>query len=192
MVDAFAIKTVTVTINSQDFTGTASTATGTNDPIVIEIPYALKGKTATFKSGTTVNGTGAVTFSGWPGTAPAVPTESDVTLTATDSAGTPNTASAKVSISLLGAIESVENVNIAGWYAYKKVKLYVEYVTGGTGYDLRAALGKYISVREVIGIQGGAAVAYEFNPATGKIKLFSAANTELASGDKDITFLILE
>ena len=196
MVDAFAIKTVTVTINGQDFTGTATAATGSGDAIVIEVPYALKGKTATFKAGTAVNTPDGYTvaYSGWPGTAPAIPTASNITVTATASKqGQSNvTATASVSISMMGAVAGIESVPLAGWFAYKKVKVALEYVTSQNGVDLRAALGKYLSVREVIGIQGGDATAFEFDQKTGKLKLYASAGSELSTKDIEISLLILE
>lgn len=88
------------------------------------------------------------------------------------------------------AIEKIGALTYPGWSNFREIKLTEAEITDGA-VDLVKALGKYITVKEVLGIQGDKYVAFEFDPATQKLKLFTATNTPVTSGTADVVILAL-
>ena len=147
---AISVSKLTITVNGVDYTGTVSTGA-----VSIAVPYADKGAAVTVKS-VVASGSAASAPTYTPSVASAVTAPaSGVTVTVTDNA-TPTAATATVTLTVTLAEGEGEPgmVTYPGWFKFRKLPMNVKYVTDGITLD---------GVKEVLGVQSGKVVAFEFD-----------------------------
>ena len=177
------ITAFTITVGSTTCTGTiGSTASSGKYPIAVEVPYgtdvsALK-PTITVSAGATVSPTS--------GTAKNFASAVDYTVTAED---TTTTKVYTVTVTVdEESLMSVENINMAGWFKVKVVKLKdFDYSAGGFVPPYKAVA--------VLAVNGPGLTGYVYTDTSGtapvqKIKLYSGANEASGELTADVYILI--
>ena len=85
--------------------------------------------------------------------------------------------------------KNVSHSTYVGWSAFRKAQLSDAEISDGA-VDLTDAFGKNTTVSEVLAVQGGSYAAFDFDPKTQKLALYTATNTP-ASGTATVTILVL-
>lgn len=174
---AFAVTKLTITVDGVDYTGDVST-----NAVSIAVPYAAKGAAVTVKSATCTDATGAITCT--PASAITVPTGSAVNVVVKDSAGTPNSATVALTVTMAVGAGVPGMLTYPGWFKFRRLPLNVKYATDGIVLD---------GVKEVLAVQSDKVVAFQFDEASQKLKLFTATNTQVSNNTVlEIVVLVLE
>ncbi len=174
---AFAVTKLTITVEGVDYTGDVST-----NAVSIAVPYAAKGAAVTVKSATCTDATGAITCT--PASAITVPSGSAVNVVVKDSAGTPNTATVALTVTMAEGAGVPGMLTYPGWFKFRRLSLNIKYVTNGVALD---------GIKEVLAVQSDKVVAYQFDEASQTLKLFTATNTQVSNNTVlEIVLLILE
>ena len=174
---AFKVDKLTITVDGVDYTGDVST-----NAVSIAVPYAAKGAAVTVKSATCTDATGAITCT--PASAITVPSGSAVNVVVKDSAGTPNTATVALTVTMAEGAGVPGMLTYPGWFKFRRLSLNVKYVNNGITLD---------GVKEVLAVQSDKVVAFQFDEASQKLKLFTATNTPVSNNTVlEIVVLVLE
>lgn len=175
---AFAVTKLTITVDGVDYTGDVST-----NAVSIAVPYAAKGAAVTVKSATCTDATGAITCT--PASAITVPSGSPVNVVVKDSATTPNTATVALTVTMAEGAGVPGMLTYPGWFKFRRLPLNVKYVTNGITLD---------GVKEVLAVQSDKVVAFQFDEASQKLKLFTATNATQVGNNTvlEIVVLVLE
>ena len=184
---AFTMKSVSFKLGTDNVTTyTAEIVKQADDSYLASaiVPLATKGKTVKADSLTCTAVTGAAgetpyTYSSY--TSLAVPNSATITVTDSTS-GTAQTFSFTLDLNYPASAVAENTINKAGWFNFRRVEMTTTYKTDG----ITIPGG---TVAEVLGIQCAGAMGYEFKG--GKLKLYSAANTEYTNGaDVDLAVLV--
>ena len=165
------------------------TATVTNSAASVELPYASLGQAVTI---TNVVASGSAEATPvYTGSVPANTkvAAGNVTVTVADNASTPVTADVTLTITIdEESIMTVENINMAGWFKVKVIKLKdFDYESGGFESPFKA--------KAVLAVNGPGMTGYVYVDSSGtapvqKIKLFSGANETSGELTADVYVLI--
>ena len=165
------------------------TATVTNSAASVELPYASLGQAVTI---TNVVASGSAEATPvYTGSVPANTkvAAGNVTVTVADNASTPVTTTVTLTITIdEESIMTVENINMAGWFKVKVVKLKdFDYESGGFASPFKA--------KAVLAVNGPGMTGYVYIDSSGtapvqKIKLFSGANEASGELTADVYVLI--
>lgn len=177
---AITVSKVTITVNGVDYTGTVSTGA-----VSIAVPYADKGAAVTVKS-VVASGSAASEPTYTPSVASAITAPaSDVTVTVTDNASTPVTATVTLAVTLEEGIGEPGMLTYPGWFKFRRLPMNIKYVTDGITLN---------GVKEVLGVQSDKVVAFQFDEASQKLKLYTATNGAQVGNNAilEIVLLVLE
>ena len=170
--------TITVSAVKVTIDGTQYDATQIGTSSVWEVnglDPALSGKSVTAVTVTASGGTGSYTASGFS----SLKVPNSATITVTDQATpTAGTTTFTLDTNLKAGYTMENTINKAGWFNFRRIDMTSVTCASG-GFSLP------VPVAEVISVQCGSIVGYEFVKSTNKLKVFASAGSEKISGTLD-------
>jgi hypothetical protein len=147
----------------------------------VALPYVSKGE-AVVISDVTASGSAASTPV-YTGSVPSgtVVAAGSVTVTVSDNAEPAVTATVTLTITLGEGVGAVSSLTYPGWFKFKRMPMNLKYTTNGVTLK---------GVEEVLAVQAAKIVSFEFDPATRKLVLYTATNTQ-ASNNTNYEVVIL-
>ena len=164
---AAAIESLTITINGATYTG--EVATGATS---ITVPYAAKGATISAYAASVKDGTTVIENTATVASAVVVPA-SAVTVTVKTVGDTPSTiGTVSLTVTMAEGAGNVTGLTYPGWFKFKRMPMNLKYTTNGVTLK---------GVDEVLAVQAAKIVSFEFDPATKKLVLYTATNTQASN-----------